>query len=496
MDVCGRVCDWMLIEGGHVAAIGAGPPPEEVVTASERLDLTRETVFPAFHDAHVHFLRTGLMEIDLDLGPAATYEEVLCLLSDAAASHDGEVLRAHSFDPDLIEGGRYPTASELDAISRGVAVFVKRRDGHSAAANSKALKLLDLPDAMPGIELADGRPTGVLTGRAHSLAARKVDDLLTDAERIDCYERAARRAAERGIGAVHALVGSKHPGNRDVELLLSIAERLPIDVVVYPQFEDVERVLDLGLPRIGGCLLLDGSFSSGSAALDRDYADREGRGNLYYSDDQLTRFMRAADSEGLQIAVHALGERAIGQAIRCYAAATGGDARRARHRIEHFELPTRAHLEAAADLGLVVCVQPTFEHLWGGPAKMYEARLGPERAARTNPFRSMLDAGLRLAGGSDSYVTPMDSLLGIHAAVNRPNASQRLDVFDAVSLFTSSAAWFSFDESRRGTLEVGKEASFVALGDDPFDVDGGSIKDVSVRGLYVRGERVASAGSP
>jgi predicted amidohydrolase YtcJ len=491
MDRRGRACDWALIEDGRIIAIGDGSAPDDLAAGAGRLDLGSRTVLPALHDAHVHLLRTGLMDIDLDLGAAESYEDVLALIADAAAGCTGPVLRAHSFDPDLIAGGRYPTAAELDAISRDVAIFVKRRDGHSSSANSRALELVDLPRGMAGVEVEGGRPTGVLRGKAHSLAFRKVDDLLTDDERADCYRRAAVRAAERGIGVVHALVGSSHPGNRDVEALLDVADDLPIDVVVYPQFRDVGRARALGLPRIGGCILLDGSFSSGTAALDGSYADREGCGNLYFTDDELTSFMSEAHAAGLQIAVHALGERAVGQAIRCYDAATGGGAGGLRHRIEHCELATREQLDAIAGLGVAVCVQPTFEHMWGGPGKMYEARLGSERAGRTNPLHSMKEAGIRLAGGSDSYVTPMDSLLGIHAAVNRPNESERLDVFDAVSLFTSGASWFSFDEGVRGTLEVGKEASFTVLGADPFDVDPASIKDLPVLGLYRRGERVA-----
>ncbi len=494
MDAPGRTRDWALIEDGSIVAIGEGPVPEDLEVGPARLDLTPHTVLPALHDAHVHFLRTGLMDIDLDLAGAQSHQDVLDLIAEAAAAHDGDVLRAHSFDPDLIAGGRYPTASELDAIAGDIAIFVKRRDGHSSAANSKALELLDLPEGAPGIEIEGGRPTGVLRGKAHSLAFRKVDDLLTDEERVDCYRRAARRAAERGIGAVHALVGSSHPGSRDVEVLLGVADDLPIDVVVYPQFRDVDRVERLGLSRIGGCLLLDGSFSSGTAALGAGYADREGHGNLYFTDEELTGFMASAHSRGLQIAVHAIGDRAIAQAIRCYAAAAGSDCRSRRHRIEHCELPERSHLDAIAALGIVVCVQPTFEHFWGGPGKMYEARLGAERVAGSNPFRSMLEAGIRLAGGSDSYVTPMDSLLGIHAAVNRPNRSERLGLFDAVSLFTSGASWFSFDEARRGTLEVGKDASFVVLESDPFEVDPATIKDIPVLGLFVRGESVTPLG--
>jgi predicted amidohydrolase YtcJ len=141
-------------------------------------------------------------------------------------------------------------------------------------------------------------------------------------------------------------------------------------------------------------------------------------------------------------------------------------------------------------VGISACVQPTFEHLWGGPGRMYERRLGAARMGRSNPFRTMLASGIRLAGGSDCYVTPLDSLLGIHAAVNRPNASERLPIFDAVTLFTSGAAWFSFDEHRRGTLEAGKEASFTVLADDPFEVDPGAIESIGVEGLYLRGVAV------
>jgi predicted amidohydrolase YtcJ len=121
---------------------------------------------------------------------------------------------------------------------------------------------------------------------------------------------------------------------------------------------------------------------------------------------------------------------------------------------------------------------------------MIEKRLGPERAARTNPFRTMLGAGIPLGGGSDSYVTAMDSMLGIHSAVNRPNDAETLSVFDAVSLFTRDAARLSFDDTARGTLEVGKEASFTVLADDPFEVGRDTIRDIPVVALYLRGNLI------
>ena len=491
MDRPGHVLDWMLIDSGRIAAVGSGEPPDDLPGSQATCDLRQSTIIPVLHDCHVHFLQTGLMDLDVDLGSASRFDDMLSLLADAASRHDGSILRAHSFDPDLMLDGRYPTMAELDAISLTLPILIKRRDGHSGVVNSAAWKLLSLSDGAVGVGLDEaGLPTGTLRAQAYTVAIRRVESFLTRDERVECFRRAAALAVRRGIGVVHALAGSKEPSNTDVELLLEVQDELPIDTVVYSQMEDVDRVAALGLPRIGGCLLLDGSFSSGTAALTAPYADREGNGILYYEDEHLTAFFRRAHERGMQISVHALGERAIDQAIRCYRAAAGSETREARHRIEHCELPSDAHIAAIAESGISPCVQPTFELLWGGPGGMIDKRLGSARAARTNPHRTMLAAGIPLAGGSDSYVTPMDSLLGIHSAVNRPNESERISVFDAVGLFTSGAARVSFDESKRGTLDVGKEASFTVLGGDPFDVRPDTIKDLRVEALYIRGKKV------
>lgn len=491
MDRPEHVLDWMLVEGGLIAAAGESDPPGDLTASADVLDLRPNTVVPALHDCHVHFMQTGLMEVDVDVSVAARFDDVLSILSDAVSSHRGSLLRAHTFDPDLLPDGRYPTRLELDAVSTTVPILVKRRDGHSGVVNTAAWELMGVPDGLAGVERDEaGDVSGTLREEAYTFVVRKSEAFLTREERIECFRRAAALAASRGIGVVHALAGSKVPGDRDVEILLDIQSELPVDTVIYSQFEDVDRVVALGLPRIGGCLLLDGSFSSGTAALSEPYADRDGTGVLYYDDEHLTGFFRRAHAMGLQVSVHALGERAIDQALRCYEAACGSEMSSARHRIEHCELPSREHIATIARLGVHPCVQPTFEFLWGGKGGMIETRLGPERAARSNPHRTMLEAGIPLAGGSDSYVTTMDSLLGIHSAVNRPNESEQLQVFDAVALFTSGAARLSFDESTRGTLEVGKEASFTVLKGDPFEVSPAAIRDIRVAGLYLRGQKV------
>lgn len=484
--------DWMILRDGVIERLGRGPVPESHASGLPELDHSEETILPTLCDCHVHFLETGLLEIDLDLGQATQFDDVLELILDASRALPGPMLRAHSFDPDLLPDGRYPTRDDLDAISSDVPIFVRRRDGHSCAVNSRAMSVLGVSDDLPGVEKDEtGRPTGVLRLEANGVAARASRNSLTREERISCFHAAAWKAVGRGIGVVHALVGNKDPNDSDIELILEVQDQLPIELVVFAQTEDVARVAGLGLPRIGGCLLLDGSFSSGTAALTEPYADREGRGALYYADDELTRFFRSAHERDLQLSVHALGGRAIGQALKCYEAACGHDAASSRHRIEHCELPSAAHIASILRLGIAPCVQPTFELMWGGPGGMMEKRLGTERATRTNPYRTLLEAGVPLAGGSDSYVTPMDSLLGIHAAVNRPNEAERVSVFEAVSLFTRAAAWISFDEGRRGTLEPGKEASFVVLAEDPFEVAQSGIREIAVKGLYRNGRRIA-----
>jgi len=495
MDGSLALADWMLCERGLIASVGAGPPPEDTRGGAELLDLRGRTVLPALHDTHVHFLSTGQMDLDLDLGRARSFAEVMDAIADAARGFRGAMLRAHSFDPDLIEDGRYPTRTELDAVSSSLPIHARRRDGHSSVANSAAFSLLGIAPGQPGVDAdGDGQPTGVLRGRAHSAAAERAAELLSREERLECYRRAAAAAASHGAGVVHALVGRDDPACRDVELLLEVQPELPVDVVVFPQTKDVDRVVSLGLPRIGGCILLDGSLGSRTAALEEPYADGEGRGELYHSDDELIGFMRAAAGRGLQIAVHAIGDRAIGQAVACYGAACGGDARGARHRIEHCELASPAHIAAMSALGLAAGVQPAFELFWGGAGGMYEARLGRRRASRTNPFRTMLRSGVPLAGGSDSYVTPLDPLLGVHAAVNRADREEALGVEDALALFTSRAAWLAFDEHRRGTLAPGKEASFTVLGSDPLTAAPSTIRDISVESLYVRGREVFARG--
>jgi predicted amidohydrolase YtcJ len=265
---------------------------------------------------------------------------------------------------------------------------------------------------------------------------------------------------------------------------------VPVDIVVYYQTTDVDAALALGLPRIGGCILVDGGHEARTAAFLEPYADNpDNYGILYFSQEALDGFVWRAHSHGLQVAMHAIGDAAIEQALNAYEKALKRLPRADhRHRIEHFEFPTPGQVRRAAALNIALGVQPAFNHYW--PHEHYIGSLGAERAARADPMRSLMEAGLKLGGGSDAPVTPLDPLLGIYAAVVYSRPEERLSIDQALRLFTRDAAWLSFDEKRKGSLEEGKQADMVVLSQNPLELPPSGLRDIQVVMTIHRGQIV------
>ncbi|CDK38534.1 amidohydrolase [Halorubrum sp. AJ67] len=202
--------------------------------------------------------------------------------------------------------------------------------------------------------------------------------------------------------------------------------------------------------------------------------------------EELRETVAAATDAGFQFTAHAIGDEAIAAVLDAYEEASETDPGEARHRIEHVELADDEAIERLAETGVVASVQPNFLK-WAGEGGLYEERLGPERTAETNRYREMLDAGVRLAFGSDGM--PMDPLVGVHHAVNAPAEPQRLAVTEALRAYTSGAAYAGFDEDRLGTIEPGKRADFVALDASPWERSD-AIDDIDVGLTVVDGEVV------
>jgi predicted amidohydrolase YtcJ len=310
------------------------------------------------------------------------------------------------------------------------------------------------------------------------------------------HRAAARQAVSVGLTTVHALEGNDQPDDPTVASLLEIAPRLPMRLVVWYQTRAVDAVQRLGLPRVGGCILLDGDFGPHTAALMEPYVDEPGsRGTLYFTQEEVDGFVAEAHQAGLQIAMHAVGDRAAAQALDAYERALARWPRDDhRHRIEHFEIYNQALVERARDLGVHLAIQPPFNVYFGGHTRL-NPLLGAERALRSDPVRSLVEAGLHVGGGSDSTVTPMNPLYGVYSAVNHSNPAERLDVMRALQLNTRDNATMAFEEGDKGCIRTGLLGDLVVLDQDPTAILPEGLADITVRWTIVGGETVYSSDS-
>jgi predicted amidohydrolase YtcJ len=275
---------------------------------------------------------------------------------------------------------------------------------------------------------------------------------------------------------VHEMAIPDKRGRRDHEVLMAMRSEFPVEVIVYIADRDMPYVIGRGLSTIGGDLFLDGSIGARTAALLEPYEGEEGRGELAYDDDDLAEFTHNAHLAGLQVGMHVIGDAAIEQALRVWErvyqsldSRNRRHFRARRHRLEHFEMASTQAVERAAALGLAISIQPSFDATWGHEGGMYEQRLGPQRARPMNPFRTIVERGLEVGGGSDSPVTPLDPMLGIFALENHHDPLQRMSREEAIRLYTIGAARLAHLE-KRGRLDPGASADFAAFEADPFSV--------------------------
>jgi predicted amidohydrolase YtcJ len=464
----------MLVHDGRIAAFD-----ETIPSACDApvQDIRGCTVVPGFIDSHVHFLWTGVQHFALDLRGITTIADVQALVADHARDLPaGQLIFAQGLDVEACTAGA-PTAADLDAAAPTHPVVLRGDTGHLSIANTLAMRQFGLDSAISG-----WHANGLMIGAAHTIVAWSAPTRF--AEHIGwtrVFGAAATEAASVGITTIHALEGDDKPDDVGVRALLQHASTLPVRIVLYWQTTHVAAVQALELPRIGGCIWVDGDFGPHTAALKQPYADRPCTcGQLYISDDRLQTFVDTAHAAGLQIALHSVGDAAVEQVLRAY--------RRAlrqhpcvdhRHRIEHFELYDADLLHDARELGVSVAIQPAFDGYFGGIE--YNAQyLGWERAQRADAIATFDRHGIPIGGGSDSTVTPLDPLYGMHCAVHHSNPNEHVSPERALRLWTIDNARLAFEERDKGTLEVGKLADFVVLDADPLAMPTTSISDITV----------------
>ncbi|RBY87638.1 amidohydrolase [Blastococcus sp. TF02A-30] len=418
---------------------------------------------PAFVDAHVHATATGLALTGLDLHSSSSVAGAVAALREHLAAAAGGVVLGTGWDETGWPEGRGLTRADLDDVAGDRPVYLARVDVHSATVSTALL------DRIPGIaELPGYAPDGQLRLDAHHAARQAAFGAVTPAQRRAAQRATLDAAAALGIGTLHEMAGPEVSGADDLAGLLALAGEQPGPRVLGYWGELAERggldlVRELGLVGAGGDLFCDGAFGSHTAALSTPYADRPGTsGALRFDTASLVHHVRACTEAGIQAGFHVIGDVAVRQvldAIGTVVDELGVAAVRAcRHRLEHLEMPDDDVVDRMAVWGVVASVQPAFDAAWGGDAGMYAERLGAERAAGTNPFADLADAGVVLALGSDAPVTALDPWGGVHAAVDHRTPGSGLRPFDAFDAATHGGWSAARREHPAGPLAAGAPA--------------------------------------
>ena len=495
-DRCQRA---MAIENGRIVAMGREAAQPLIEQGWPQKDLAGKTVLPGFIDTHEHLVLTGSLETAVHLDDARDFDDILQRISERAGQTEkGEWVYGSYLNEQNLVGKAMPTRRDLDRAVPDHPVFLNHATIHMCSMNTRALEIVNPPLDLDGLDMEEGTPTGVVRDPGILTFVHPAMAAITpEIKKVDALLAASKMALTKGITTLHALDGGDL-GPGETKLVWSNRHHLPVHIVCYNQSMEIGEVKALGLPRIGGCICSDGAFEAHTAALFEPYADEpDNYGALTYSQETMDAFILAAHREGLQIAVHCESERSIEQVLWAMEKALRAFPREDhRHRIEHLELPTFNQIERMAQAGIMASMQPAFIPAFIGQENMevYGALLGKARLERVHPYRTILDAGIPISGGSDSPVTPYNPLAGIQAAVNHPNPTQRVSVREAIAMFTETAAWSAFEEKEKGTLEPGKLADLVVLDENPLEIATDRIEDIGVHGVYVEGNWHPSAG--
>ena len=458
----------LLVAGETVAWIGDADGARRR-PADRAVDLDGALVTPAFVDAHVHATSTGIALQGLDLSQTRSLADCLAQVEAFGRRARGGVVLGHGWDETTWPEHRAPTRQELDRASYGGVVYLSRIDVHSAGVSSALLAAA--PEARAAVGYDD---SGHVTTEAHHVVRRVARESVGRNQRRAAQQATRRRAAELGIGAIHELGGPDISSEEDfLDMLALAAEEPGPDVVGYwGELGGVDKARELGALGAAGDLFADGAIGSHTACLRSVYADGDHTGYAYLTAAQVRDHVVACTEAGLQAGFHAIGDGALESVVAGFREAAqriGADAVRAvRHRLEHVEMVDAAMIATLADLQVVASVQPAFDRLWGGQHGMYAERLGADRAVRLNPFAAMAHAGVLLALGSDSPVTPLDPWGTVRAAAHHQTPGQGLDVATACEAHTRGG-WRAARVDAGGVLRAGAPATFAAWAAAPGD---------------------------
>lgn len=478
-----KIVEWIAIEKNRIIAIGNGTEYESFVeNETVVFDACGNTVLPGFVDSHFHVVQTALNSVSLDLSKVKTHVEMGEKIREASKSFMGDYIRGIRVSEGQFLEKVYPGRVLIDKYCNNVPVVLNSLEYQVSILNTCAMLYFKIPFTAEGIEMDSKQmPTGLFRKQANAILRTNILKNISDSTRKVAVSEMMSTLLMNGITTVNAMEGGFMYSDKDAEFVFEHGSEFPIDMVLFYQTMDIDKIKAMDLRRLGGCLYIDGTFGARTAALSFEYADCPGTmGSLRLSQQELNDFVIKCYKNNLQLALYTIGDRAIELALNAHENAlyqTGITG--LRHRLEHAELVNSKQIKRAKDLNIILSMQPTYETYWGGKGKMYEQRLG-ENYMRTNPFKEITENGVIICGGSDSDVTDPKPLLGIHSAVNHPVSKHSVDLYEALEMFTCNGAYGIFEENIKGTLEIGKLADIVILDRDILLTPLNQIKKIKV----------------
>ena len=492
--------------GSKIVAAGSSVEMKKWVDTKTRvIDLSGKLVLPGFNDAHVHLIDGGRHIGSVQLHEARSQTEFRDRIRDYAAKlPKGRWIVGGDWDEENWSPPELPNHELIDSVDGDHPVFVNRHDGHMVLVNRAALRLAgitrDTPDPPGGKIVRDdhGEPTGILKDAAQDAVARMIPPL-SAGELEDAVRAAMREARENGVTSVQD-VGTTPEYFRVYQKLMQSGE-LTVRISTHQPLAAWHRLADAGIAAGFGNGILqsgalkafaDGSLGSTTALFYEPYSDAPDNRGIAAQDmipeGRMKDNLLGADRAGLQIAVHAIGDRANDTILTLFEEVEKENGpRNRRFRIEHAQHLRPVDIPRFAKLGVIASMQPYHAIDDGSWA---EKRIGPERAKSTYAFRSLLDAGAILAFGSDWYVAPLKPIEGIYAAVTRRTLDgrhpegwipeQKITIAEAVRAYTWGSAYAGFAEKYKGTIAPGMLADLVVLSDDIFSIDPSQIATTKV----------------
>ncbi|MER6100551.1 amidohydrolase [Streptomyces sp. NPDC001728] len=518
----------VAVVGDRIVAVGHDEVRELIGPGTEVVDLTGKLLIPGFQDAHIHAVSAGVELAECDLTETVGVDDYINRIRAYADAHpDRAWITGGGWSMESFEGG-LPTRQLLDAVVSDRPVLLSNRDHHGAWANTRALELAgitaDTPDPADGrIEReADGTPSGMLQEGATALVSRLVPRG-TPKESLDGLLRAQRLLHSLGITAwqdamLGELMGQPDPSDAYMAAALdgSLTARVT-GALWWDRTRGAEQISELVARReklntgrfraTSVKIMQDGVAENFTAAMTTPYLDgcgcATGNSGLSFVDPEALRgYVTELDALDFQVHFHALGDRAVREALNAVEAAVKANGRRGnRHHLAHLQVVHPEDLARFAELGAVANIQP----LWAAHEPQMDELtipfLGPERAAWQYPFGDLLRAGATLAAGSDWPVSSPDPLMGIHVAVNRKDpenpdakvfyAEQRLDLTTALAAYTAGTAHVNGLDNT-GSLQAGNLADLVVLDRDILTAPPEEIAEARVEQTYVGGRLVHS----